>query len=831
MMESTASAASSSQNHSSSIDCVAIWQQMIADLIEAVLVVSPLERRVVAANGAAARLFAIDSQQLIGRPIIELVATPEDVFFWEGITAGQSPTLFSETLVRRPDGAVVTVMRRVSSVRCCQQAMHYLVAMTDQSERQAVETELEKLVAELRATLESTADGILVTDLQGGIRSFNQRFAELWRLPDALLTERNDAGIYDWMAHMVQESEAYRARILTINEDPLLEATEIIALSQDRVLERVTLPQFARGNPIGRVYSFRDITQRLVDEKRLKLASRVFDASLDAILITDPDLMIEAVNPVCTQSSGFSTKELIGQPLNDILPLWHDRDSGAAVSRALAQEGYWQGEHVQQCKGGHSIPCLVSVVRVPDAHGQPANYVSFAKDLSEAVAARQRIEQLAYNDVLTGLPNRARLNERIEFAINVARREDSHFAVVFIDLDRFKQINDSLGHLFGDQVLIEVAQRITGCLRQVDTTARLGGDEFVLLLHRTDGYGAECTARRLLEVMSRPFEINGMDFSLGCSIGLAIYPEDGETLDDLIKNADSAMYHVKERGRGDFGFYQRQMNLDLLTRVKIEHALREALGQQRIHLAYQPQIDLHTGQVIGAEALLRWTDPVMGVVSPGQFIPIAEETGLIIPLGAWVLHEAIRQGEQWNARGFNLTMAINVSALQFRQAGFVESLIDILKNSTLPPEQIELELTESILIQHADDTLLRLKALDELGIQLAIDDFGTGYSSLGYLKRFPIHRLKIDQSFVRDIPEDESDAAIATAVINLAHSLKLRVIAEGVENASQREFLLAAGCDECQGYLYAPALAPADFEHLLETWESGTQDTGADTGH
>ncbi|WPL13456.1 Cyclic di-GMP phosphodiesterase Gmr [Thiorhodovibrio litoralis] len=802
----------------SSMDCVAMWQSAIDGLIEAVLVVSPFALRIVAANEAAARLFGSAVQQLIGRPIIDLAATPEDVFFWEDVAAGRPQDLLSETLVRRADGAVVTVLRRVSQVRCREQATHYFVGMTDQSERQAVETELEKLVAELRATLESTADGILVTDLQGGIRSFNQRFAELWRLPEALLTERNDAGIYDWMARMVQDAATYTARILAINEDPLLEATDIIALSQERVLERVTLPQFARGNPIGRVYSFRDITQQLADEKRLKLAARVFDASLDAIFVTNPGLVIEAVNPVCAHSSGFGANELIGQPLNRILPLWRDQDSSNTVSRALAQEGYWQGENLLQRKDGKTLPCLVSIVRVPDSQGRPANYVSFAKDLSETVAARERIEQLAYNDALTGLPNRVRLSERIEFAISLARRDSSRFAVLFIDLDRFKQINDSLGHMFGDQVLIEVAQRITSCLRRVDTTARIGGDEFVLLLHQTDSYGAERTARRLLEVMARPFAIDGMEFSMGCSIGVAIYPEDGETLDDLIKNADSAMYHVKERGRGDFRFYRRQMNLDLLTRVKVEHALREALGQQRIHLAYQPQIDLRNGEVIGAEALLRWTDPVMGVVPPDQFIPIAEETGFIIPLGAWVLREAIRQGEHWNALGLKLTLSVNVSALQFHQAGFVESLMELLETSTLPPEQLELELTESILIQHADDTLLRLNALAELGIKLAIDDFGTGYSSLGYLKRFPIHRLKIDQSFVRDIPEDESDAAIATAVINLAHSLNLRVIAEGVENEGQRQFLRAAGCDECQGYLYAPAVTPAELERLVENW-------------
>ena len=477
----------------------------------------------------------------------------------------------------------------------------------------------------------------------------------------------------------------------------------------------------------------------------------------------------------------------------------------------MTRDGFWQGEILQRRKDTTLFPCLFSLVRVLDADGAPFHYIGFIKDLSEAMAARQRIEQLAYTDVLTGLPNRIRLTERLEFAISLAQRERSRFAVLFIDVDRFKQINDSLGHAFGDRVLTEIAQRITHCLRHVDTIARLGGDEFVLLLHEADEFGAEQTAQRLLEAMTEPFEIDAMKFALTFSIGIALYPEDGETLDDLIKNADSAMYHAKERGRGDFRFYQRQMNVGLLTRMKLDHAMREALAQARFRLAYQPQVDLRTGLVIGTEALLRWHDADLGEVPPGQFIPIAEETGFIVALGGWVLREAIRQGELWHAQGIALTMSVNVSAVQFQQVNFIESVAQLLQHSTLPPGRLELELTESILIQNVDETLVRLDALVALGVRLAVDDFGTGYSSLAYLKRFPIHRLKIDRSFVRDIPDDESDAAIATAVINMARALKLRVIAEGVENHVQRQFLLDAGCDEFQGYLCAPALEPTDF--------------------
>ncbi len=792
------------------------WLSLIDGLAEAVWLVDPVELRILAVNRMAEDLLGMTRGQLIGQPVIDLACTPEDVFFWEDVAAGRTDSLLSETVLRRPDQTLVRVLRRVSRAQCASGAALYVVGIIDQSERHTVETELEKLVAELRATLESSADGILVTDLNGGIRGFNQRFAELWELPESLLTERNDAGIYDWMARMVSDAGEYAARIHAISANPLLEATDVLVLRHGQVLERVTLPQYARGCPIGRVYSFRDMTRRLADEKGLRLAARVFEASLDAIFVTDPAFRIEAVNPACERMIGHRSAELAGQILTRSLHLWIGDQPYQAIQEALARDGLWQGEILQRRTDGLAFPCLVSLVRVLDAEGAPFHYVGFVKDLSEAAAARQRIEQLAYTDALTGLPNRIRLTERLEFAIDLASRERSSFAVLFIDIDRFKQINDSLGHIFGDRVLIEVAQRITGCLRRVDTVARLGGDEFVLLLHQANSLGAEQTARRLLEAMAQPCVIDGMKFSLTLSIGVALYPEDGETLDDLIKNADSAMYHVKERGRGDFSFYQRQMNIDLLTRMKIDHAMREALTEHRFRLVYQPQIDLRSGRLIGAEALLRWKDPQMGELSPGQFIPIAEETGFIVALGGWVLREAIRQSTEWHTQGIGLTMSVNVSAVQFHQANFIESVSNLLRDSDLPPGRLELELTESILVQNIEETLIRLDALVALGVRLAIDDFGTGYSSLAYLKRFPIHRLKIDRSFVRDIPDDESDAAIATAVINLARALNLRVIAEGVENAVQRQFLLDAGCDEFQGYLCSPALAPGDFLPLVQ---------------
>jgi predicted signal transduction protein with EAL and GGDEF domain len=345
-------------------------------------------------------------------------------------------------------------------------------------------------------------------------------------------------------------------------------------------------------------------------------------------------------------------------------------------------------------------------------------------------------------------------------------------------------------------------------VREVDTLARYGGDEFVVLLHQADARGAEATARRILEALNAPVQLDELSFTVTGSIGIAMYPADGATTNDLIKNADAAMYRVKERGRASFRFYQPQMNVDLLARMKIDHAMRQALPAGRFRLAYQPQVDIRTQAVVAAEALLRWRDPDLGDVSPAQFIPVAEESGFIVTLGDWVLAEAVRQAAVWQDQGRPLVVSVNVSALQFQQANFVDRVADVLESAGLQPGLLELELTESILIQDVEEALSRLRQLERLGVRLAIDDFGTGYSSLGYLKRFPIGKLKIDRSFINGLPADESDAGIVRAIVSMARALRLQVIAEGVETDLQRRFLLAAGCDFYQGYLFAPALDP-----------------------
>jgi diguanylate cyclase (GGDEF)-like protein/PAS domain S-box-containing protein len=789
----------------------ALPQVLIESVIEAVWLVDAVDLRIVAVNRAAEDLIGLPRDQLIGRPVVDFASTSQDLFFWEDVAAGRSRAIRSETLLRRGNGDIRQIERRVSLVQIDRSAAVFMVAMVDRSDQRTAEQQLENIIAELRATLESTADGILVVDMEGGIRGFNQRFAELWDLPEDLLNQRDDPAVFAWLSGHVSDADAYRERMGQIARAPLLEADDILVLRSGRVLERVTLPQFARGRPIGRVFSFRDITQRLADEARLTLAARVFESSLDAIFVTDARFRIVAANPTFERQTGWRSADIEGKPAARLLSSIASRAEARAIRHALVRDGFWQGELRARRSDGSPYPCLLSLVRVSSDAGGTLNMVGFAKDLSEAMAARKRIEELAFTDPLTGLPNRVLLRERFEMAISYARREHGTFAVLFVDLDRFKQINDSLGHGFGDRVLVCVAERLRECIRQVDTAARIGGDEFMLILANVDAAGAEIAARRVLHAIAQPVLVDDMSFSLTVSIGIAMFPEDGADADELTKNADSAMYAVKERGRADLRFYQRQMNIGLLSRMKLDHALRHALADSALDVHYQPKFRMEDGQLIGGEALVRWTDPELGAVSPGRFIPVAEESGAIIPLGRFVLETTLAQLSEWWRDGLCVPVAVNVSALQFHQSDFVDSVAEGLRRHGLPGEALELELTESILIADVEDAMRRLTALSALGVRLAIDDFGTGYSSLSYLKRFPIERIKIDRSFIADLPGSAESEAIVGAIIQMGRALRLSVTAEGVETEAQRELLRAAGCHELQGWLMAPALTAAEF--------------------
>jgi diguanylate cyclase (GGDEF)-like protein len=491
------------------------------------------------------------------------------------------------------------------------------------------------------------------------------------------------------------------------------------------------------------------------------------------------------------------------------------------VEAAVGQNctAHLQSNCVLVRRDGFEIPIEDSVSPIHDREGNATGAVIVFRDVSAARAMADQITHSAEHDFLTGLPNRMLLNDRVNQAIAMAPRHHKRVAVLFLDLDGFKHINDSLGHPTGDKLLQSIAKRLVECVRASDTVSRQGGDEFVVLLSEVErSEDTAITARRMLQAVAEAHSIDHHDLHVTTSIGVSVFPDDGLDAETLIKNADTAMYQAKENGRQSYKFFKPAMNVRAVERQAIEESLRRALERQEFAVHYQPKVSLKTGEITGAEALLRWTHPVRGPIPPGQFIPIAEDCGLIRPIGNWILREACRQARVWLDAGLPLaSMAVNISAVQFRNENFLQGVFSTLEETGLDPKFLELELTESVLMKHAESTEVILKTLRARGVQLAVDDFGTGYSSLSYLRRFAIDALKIDQSFVRQITTTPSETTIVTAVISMGRSLNLRVVAEGVETTEELAFLQAHQCDQAQGYYFSRPVAAPQFADLLGT--------------
>ncbi len=565
------------------------------------------------------------------------------------------------------------------------------------------------------------------------------------------------------------------------------------------------------GRPAIAFGAVRDITRRKLTEENLRLAANVFEGSGEAILITDANAKILTVNQAFTRTSGYSLEEIKGKNPRILSSGKHDKDFYRAMWVALMRDGYWQGEIWDKDKSGRVFPKLMSISAIKDELGQVTHYISIAADITERKEAEKNIHSLAYFDVLTSLPNRILLRDRIEQLVASSHRDKKKFALLFVDLDRFKYVNDSMGHGIGDKLLQVVAQRLLECVREGDTVSRIGGDEFVVLLRETDADGSASVAGKILDSFAVVSDIEGTQISTHASIGISIYPDHAADAETMIKNADVAMYYAKEQGRNNFQFFTPDLDFHARRLFSMEEDLRLALERNEFILHYQPQLDLTTGLVCGAEALLRWKHPQTGDISPVDFIPVAEETGQILPLGEWVLRTACKQLAEWRAQQAiaEFPISVNLSVRQLRQTNLAQLVQDVLQETRLQPGDLELELTEGIMMVDTQAAMKFLTQMHELGVRLSIDDFGTGFSSLSYLKRMPLDRLKIDQSFVRDIEMDENDAAIVRSIISLGHRFKLRVIAEGVETQEQMDFLRIRGCDEIQGFYFSHPL-PAD---------------------
>lgn len=546
------------------------------------------------------------------------------------------------------------------------------------------------------------------------------------------------------------------------------------------------------------------------DADKLRLHAGIFQNSHDSIAITDAQGNIESVNPAFTVITGYSSEEAVGKNPRILQSGRQGSDFYEAMWKNLLQNGFWTGEVWNRRKDGSFYAGWLSISALRDAEGKIEHFIGVTSDNTEYKAAQERIRQMAFYDQLTGLPNRSLLRDRVDRLFAQMRREESSFAIMFIDLDNFKRVNDSLGHHVGDLLLKEVASRLSACVREVDTVSRQGGDEFVVLLPECDSECAQSIAARILASLSVPHNLDGHEVVATPSIGISMFPRDARDFETLTKHADTALYRVKENGRAGFQFFMPEMNAAARKRLELENQLRKAVEGGGFTLHYQPQVDRMHGRIVGMEALIRWNDPVLGNVPPDEFIPIAEENGLIVPIGAWVLREACAQNRRWQDEGLPaVPVSVNVSAVQIHQPDFVGTVADVLDEIGLAPEFLDLELTERVVMADVDQSVQIMRELHALGVGLSIDDFGTGYSSLAYLKRFPLKTLKIDKSFVRDLETNPDDRTIAKSIILLAHGLNVSVVAEGVENPLQIEILREQGCDTLQGYYFSRPL-PAD---------------------
>lgn len=709
-----------------------------------------------------------------------------------------------------------------------------LVIVRDISDRQAAlrerkkaEEKLERSLSLLRGTLEATADGIIVNYNDGGIATFNQKFLEMWGMPESRVESGETRQVLEFLLTQVKEPESFLARVKELFSQPQVVGYDTIELKDGRIFERYSLPQQLVAGKSARVCSFRDITDRKRAEEELRKSQERFQllagATNDAVW--DLDLLTNQV----WWNECFEV--LFGYKSDEVVPDWnfwyenvHPEDRERVTARFKAQIENNEQLCAQEYRFRRANGCYAFVLDrcyiIHNEMGEAVRAIGAMMDISERKKAEEIIRYQASYDLLTALPNRVLFNERLLLSLKDKRDETEMVAVMFLDLDRFKTINDTLGHAAGDRVLETVARRISNCLRQSDTVARWGGDEFTVVLPEI--YSQEDAAKiaqRILEALQPTINIQGHKLHVTSSIGIALYPSDGTEIETLLRNADAALYLAKEQGRNNYQFYSPALNSEASELLILENELYHALKRGEFVVYYQPQVNAATGEVIGMEALMRWQHPKLGLVSPAKFIPLAEETGLIAPIGEWVLQTACRQCKAWQDAGLPpLTVAVNLSARQFQQPKLAETIENILSQVGLSPQFLELEITESIAMQNAEKTRSILEDLHKMGVRLSMDDFGTGYSSLSYLKNFPLDTLKIDRSFVSELTNNPRDAGIINAVMMLGKGLKLKVIAEGVETEAQKNCLQSLDCEEMQGYLFSKPLSPENATNFLHNY-------------
>ncbi len=758
------------------------------------------------------RIFGV-TQQTFGHSVkafLDLVHPDDHALMKRWISecrAGKEPEELDFRILR-PDGAV-RIIRGSGGLQYDEmnRPLHRVGSAQDITERK----QAEQVSSKIKAMLDISLDGFWIVDLLGNILQVNEAYAEI---SGYSLDELEGMHISQLEAIKgVAQIKRHIAKIVKQGYDQF----ETRHRHKDGHLVDIEisvafLPEFQQFCAFCR-----DITERKRIELDQRIAATAFE-SQEAMVITDTASVILRINQAFTESTGYTEQEAVGQKISMLKSGRHDAAFYAAMWQSILSEGAWQGEIWDRRKNGEIYPKWLSITAVKGNDGVVTHYVGTHTDITERKAAEEQITQLAFYDPLTRLPNRRLLQERLKHGINVERREGKQLALLMLDLDRFKAVNDSLGHLAGDELLQQVALRIKARLRDVDMVARLGGDEFVVLLEDiTQPEDAARVAEEIIADLSKPFRLpQSDDVRIGASIGISLHPQHGDSFEILLDHADAALYQAKDGGRGCFAYYSEDLTVAAREHLALETRLRRAIEQQELCVFYQPQVDISSGRIVGAEALVRWRDPVEGLIPPLRFIPIAEETGLIIAIGEWVLRETCRQGRLWLDAGLPpLTLAVNVSPHQFRRGDICALVATVLSDTGFPPQQLELEITESGLMENQDNAAAILNSLRAQGVRLAIDDFGTGYSSLAYLKHFPLDMLKIDKSFIDDIPHLQDDMEIAATIIAMGHILGFKVLAEGVETPEQLAFLQEIGCDMYQGYIKSKPVPAHEFAELL----------------
>jgi diguanylate cyclase (GGDEF)-like protein/PAS domain S-box-containing protein len=671
---------------------------------------------------------------------------------------------------------------------------------------------------DLQVFIDSFEEHVWIKNPQGVYVFCNRRVEQAWGRSKQDILGKTDLELFD---EALAKSFIEGDKLAIAQGGPVIvaECKDRDQLSQSTWLETFKTPAVTpEGELVGVIGVTRNIAKHKAAEEQLNLAATVFSNTVEGVVITDRAGFITEINSAFTKITGYEMDEVKGKNPNVLSSGHHDKLFFEKLWNTLLIQGRWQGEIWNRRKNGEVYPQEITISAVYDDNDTIAYFVAVFTDVSEQRNTQAKLDKLSLHDPLTQLPNRAQFMSRIDNAIYYAKQDGTQLAVVFIDVDFFKHINDSLGHVAGDSILVELANRLSSILHPGAVLSRLGGDEFSMLTNMASTDNLIAIVNRIFSVFEAPFSCsNGQSIRLTASMGLALYPSDGQDNDGLLRNADAAMHRAKQDGRNNYAFYTEAMTQESVRLLQLQSALHEGLKMQRFSLVYQPKVNLHSLETMGVEALLRWNDPILGSVSPAVFIPIAEKTGVINEIGMWVLKTACEQGVKWLSQGklFN-RIAVNVASLQLQRNSFVDDVQQVLRDTGLPAQHLELEVTESCMLQNPAEAIIELKRLREMGITLAMDDFGTGYSSLSYLKKLPLDKLKIDRSFIKNIVQDANNAAIAKAVIALGHALNLQIVAEGVETEEQAEFLRLNDCEQAQGYYFSQPKPSHELDDFLE---------------